>query len=374
MKTIEEKITALHTHKTKICLVCTGAGAGCQKLIAQVPGASGTLLECFFPYSKEALTDFLGDEPKKFASEETVLAMAAKAWRRGVEIVVRQGGDVRDVMGVAVTGVIATNRPLRGEHRVFIAVRTAKEFFVVHFVFPKGSDGLSLLGRIHEGEISDMLTLNMIFHLIGIEQIIIPAEAIQGEDLKVKGGGIVLNPRKIKQNVEAIDLDPTKHVLFEGSFNPLHFGHERIAKEVELLTAKKVVYVITNYHPDKGGVDGNDLQIRLNQFQNLAPVLATDGLKLYVDKAKAFPGFSFIVGVDTLKRILDQKYYCESVAKILETFEKCQTHFFVADRHDGEEMVNFDVLREKIPVQFQGMFTQIATTVNISSTALRRLK
>ena len=57
-KDIKRKVEMLHSSRTKVCLVATGAGSGCQNLISPVVGASSTLLECFLPYSREALADF----------------------------------------------------------------------------------------------------------------------------------------------------------------------------------------------------------------------------------------------------------------------------------------------------------------------------
>ncbi len=375
MKTIEDKIAALHAGRLKVCLVCTGAGAGTQNLIAQVPGASNTLLECLFPYSKESLADFLGAEPEKFASEETAMKMAARAWRRGQELVVRQGGDVRDVVGLAVTAVIATNRSLRGEHRVFIAARTAGGFFVSHAGFAKGEDGLSVLGRKREGELCDILTLNMLLYLAGIEPVNVPED-------------VTLSPRQVEYRLEIDEakycfvevdgtpaelssLDPSKHVLFPGSFRPLHFGHEKIATEVESLAGKKVVYMITNCHPDKGEIEREELLGRLDQFRYVAPVLVTNDLSLCLDKARAFPGFSFIIGADTLKRLLDPKYYTTTVEEVLDELQQLGVHFYVAGRHEGGEVVDLETLRDIIPTPFWGLFTQLATVIQVSSTDIR---
>lgn len=371
METTEEKIAALHGSGKKVCLVCTGAGAGCQNLISQIPGASNTLLECFFPYSKEALGDFLGVEPEKFASEDTALRMAARAWRRATEIVARQGGDVREAVGVAVTGVIATSRPLRGEHRVFIAARTDEGFHFSQVTFLKDDKNLSALGRIREGEICDVLALNMILYCAKIPQIVIPGVSLRSLYLALTGDGVVQSPEEVKQDPKISVIHPDKHVLFEGSFKPLHFGHERIAREVERLTGKQVVYVITNKHPDKGGITEAEIETRTAQFQWLSPVMVTESLKLFVDKAKVFPGFSFLVGVDTLKRILDPKYEVP-VEDVLKTFEECQTHFFVANRHGEEGLLRLETILENIPSRYRRMFTQVATVANVSSSALRQ--
>ncbi len=386
---MQEKIKILHDSKIKVCIAVTGGGAGLQNLISQVPGASATLLECFFPYSKEAMVEFLGFEPEKFASEETALFIAAKAWRKATAILAKQGKDTRDAVGIGVTAAIATNRLLRNEHRVFVAARTAKEFFVVKIVFPKKEDGSSELGRILEGELCDIFALNMIFHCAGIEQLSIPNFSLQGDiALGSLERGKILQIRKVEENIQINPgshffikkngqqedlktLDPSKHVLFEGSFNPLHFGHEFIEKEVKMRTGKEVVYVITNSHPVKGPVPQEDLLARVGQFHFLAPVLVTDNLKLFLDKVNAFPGFTFTIGIDTLERIIDPQYYEISVEDILEIFLKKDAHFLVVVRKGEQGLITLDSTLRNIPERFKGMFAQLSTVADVSSTSLR---
>lgn len=392
-KDIERKVEMLHKSKTMVCLACTGGGFGCQNILGKVPGASSTLLDSFFPYSKEALADYLGFEPDKFASEETSGRMSARAWRRGVEIATRQGKDACEVVGLGLSAVIATNRPLRGEHRVFISARTEKGFFVCRVVFEKRSDGLSLLGRIRESELCDILAVNMILDCARIEQISIPNVGLSGGDLvSVNCDGAIILPRKIEQNVQFdpkgrgcfieangaqtnLDiLDSRKHILFCGSFNPLHFGHERISKEVEMRAGKKVVYSISDRHPIKGKICQEELLARISQFRFLAPVLIINDAQLYLEKARAFQGFDFVIGADALEAIFDAKYYSVSVDEVLKRFGECRTHFFVANRHIGGKNLRFRDLLKNIPERYHRMFTELSSEIDISSTKLRSLR
>ncbi len=389
MNTREGQIEKLHHSPVMAYVACTGAGAGLQDLLAGVPGSSGTILECVLPYSKTALATFLGEEPEKFASAETAYRMATRAWRKGLEYAAKQGGLAdKNIVGLGLTAAIATNRALKGDHRVFVALRSNKGLFSVSIRFLKRADGMSLIGREQEGKICDLVALSMLLHTAGIEQIPLPKKGLESDDLFETEDGFMILPREIifrssmyeantvffPEGVVAKSdtLHKDRHIIFAGAFNPLHFGHETIAKEAELRTNKKVVYAISDSHPDKGIVGKEELIERIAQFHFLALVMITKNLPLYADKAKAFPGFSFIIGADTLDRILDPKYYTtSSVEEILEVLHKAQIEFLIADRHTKDGTSHLKESLNKIPSHYRDMFVQLSTKADISSTMLR---
>jgi nicotinamide mononucleotide (NMN) deamidase PncC len=371
MNTTTELIAALHAGPLRMSIVATGAAAGLQRLVTSVPGASATLLSSAFPYDQHALSDYLGFKPAQFASEETALAMAARAWRHAHELSLRRGDDPGTAIGLAATGVIASNRAIRGEHRLFLAVRAGKGFLSAKVTFPKREDGLSRLGRELEAETADLLALNMALYAADLSQVGVAGDGLLGDLAERSGGLLALLPRPVTPTVAPLELSPETHVLFDGSFNPWHYGHEKIAAEVELRTGKKVAYVITDSHPDKGSVQAGELAARVAQFQLVAPILVTENLRLYVDKADAHPGFARIIGADTLARVLDPKYGVPT-DEVLRRLEASGASFFVADRPHGKDAATFDSLRARIPSHYLGMFTRLSTTADISSTVARQ--
>jgi hypothetical protein len=368
---IRYKIAALHKTPAKICLVVTGASAGCQQLITSVPGASGTLLESRLPYDRVALSRFMKRPEKVYpVTEETALDMAARAWRNARGIILSQEGDPEQAFGVAVTGVIDAGRAQRGELRLHMAVRGSNDFLVANVMFGKDADNRSVLGREREGELSDLMALNLILLASGLDQIAFPNDHLSGNLADMGGAGSILAPFRVLPTVTSTEVDPNRHVLFDGSFNPWHHGHENIADEVELRTGKKVVYVITDSHPNKGPVLPEELSARVGQFCRLAPVLVTKGLKLYVDKAEAHPGFSRVIGADSLCRLLDPVYGVPA-SEVLQRLRDSGAHFFVADRPHGADAATFEEVSRQIPPMFLDMFTRLGTVIDASSTAAR---
>ena len=311
--TLTESIATFHAGKTLVYIACAGAGAGCQNILSRVPGASNTILECLFPYSNEALADFLGERPGKSASLQTAINMATRAWLRGRDLARKRGADPDRVVGLGLTAVVATNRALRGEHRVFIARRSSAGLFSLQAFFGKNAQGLSVLGRERECDLCDIFAVNMLLDHAGIAQVSFPTAALKSDDIldregegtlrireyvspespkEAAGNNVVVMPDG--QKVPVATLSPSQYVLFPGSFNPLHSGHEQIAGEVTQSTGKTVVYTINLDHPVKGSLTDEESECRVKQFEWRAPVLITRGLPLFLDKAEAFPGFSFI--------------------------------------------------------------------------------
>ena len=81
-------VAELHETPTLLVVYATGAGAGLQQLLWAQPGASKTLLEAQFPYSREALIDLLGEEPAQYCSREAAIRMAVAAHARCRELAI----------------------------------------------------------------------------------------------------------------------------------------------------------------------------------------------------------------------------------------------------------------------------------------------
>ena len=95
-------------------------------------------------------------------------------------------------------------------------------------------------------------------------------------------------------------------LLFPGSFNPLHEAHQKMMAIAEARLGFRGAFELSIENPDKPLLDYIEIHKRLAQFQ--LPVWLTR-LPTFTQKAQNFPSASFVVGIDTLVRIADPKYY-----------------------------------------------------------------
>jgi hypothetical protein len=388
---VEERVQAIIASGAKIVVSATGAGLGLQGLIGSVGGASEVLLDAVTPYAQPALEDFIGHVPKKFCSREVALWMASAAHRRAQELAMRMGRLHDHFVGVGITGSIRTLKPKRGPHVVHIATRGSTGFKTLTVNFEKG-----LLSRAEEAKLTDVL---------GLEALFCAAARDDGGDMSPFMDGFGLHSEQCFEQTDGAarfitekvgplslgedelhglpvfmpdgsrtrlaNLNRDQCILFPGSFNPLQYGHERMALQCEQMTGKKVVFCITNKHPDKGVIPDNELLARAEQFRWRWPVAFTRGDALYIEKARQFSGFGFLIGADAALGILDAKYYGGVVGleAALREFRCLRTKFHVVGRVCNGEFISPETL--PVPPEFEKLFRPVTGRWDIHSSDLR---
>ena len=117
-----------------------------------------------------------------------------------------------------------------------------------------------------------------------------------------------------------IVVPPSGAVIFPGSFDPLHRGHERMAKIAALRLGKPVDLEISAANVDKPTLSADELQRRLSRLTRptqLSDITIWITLAAtFAEKANIFPEATFIVGADTIRRIADAQYYDHDPAKM----------------------------------------------------------
>ncbi len=108
---------------------------------------------------------------------------------------------------------------------------------------------------------------------------------------------------------ESAEIEPRG--LLSGAFNPLHAGHRELLEVAARQLGGDLCYELSIRNADKQPLALEDVQRRWGQFDGAW--LAVTAAATFVEKSRLFPGRVFVVGVDTAERILQTRFYADSV-------------------------------------------------------------
>ena len=369
---IQYLIRQIHASAAQAVVVVTGGGAQSISRLLRVPGASRTVLEVLVPYSERALTDFLGEWPRQVVSVETAGAMSRQAHRRAVELA---EADV-PLVGIGCTAAIATDRPKRGPHRVHVARCTADSAITYSLELTKG-----LRDREGEDTLAGLLVVRALAEAAGIApNLTIPLApneriAVGGSgdpiDLLVAGA---IDTVLVRADGKITPNGGRNGALLSGSFDPLHVGHRELASVASETLSMPVTLEMSIANVDKPPLSALVIRERLEQFAGIYDVVLTKA-PTFAEKAQVLPGSCFIIGYDTMKRLIDPAYYGDDpqrMTKALSAIAKSRGRFLVAGRLD--DGIFRTLADAPAPTEFRDMFESIPEhrfRRDISSTHLR---
>ena len=369
---IQDVIRRIHAGPAQAVVVVTGGGAQAITWLLTVPGASRTILETLVPYSERALESFLGERPRRIADSETAQMMARRAYCRAVKLA---DADV-PVVGVASTAAIATDRKKRGAHRAHVARRTSDSAVTYSLEFKKG-----LRDREGEDTLTSMLIVQALAEASGIPvDFALPLDATEHIDVRGSGDPVDLLVAGAVDSV-LVGADGTitangrpQGAVLSGSFDPLHVGHRDLASVASETLEMPVTLEMSVANVDKPALTAPAVRERLSQFVGTYDVVLTKA-PTFAEKARVLPGCCFVIGYDTMKRLVAPKYYDGSernMMSALATIAELNGRFLVAGRlEDGVFRTLSDV---EVPSEFLDIFESIPESSfrhDISSTHLR---
>ena len=374
-------IKSIHNSPTQLVLVVAGAGTAALSELLAVGGASRTLLEAIVPYSNASFTDFLnGKVPKQYASEQTARLTAGCAFNRAKQLVQHTDYVDAQVIGLACTAAIASDRPKKGEHRAHIACWSQDRVVSQSITLDKGKRT-----RVEEELAVSHLIVQMLAEASGVAydmsvelldgdqliQEIYDFRAIADQLFNRQIGYFGLNDHgriRTPDNAHPVTLLP-------GSFNPLHEGHLGLAQVATELLDRPIAFELSAFNVDKPPIPVDEVLRRISQFAGQHPIYVSNA-PTYLGKSQLFPGATFVVGYDTAARVIAPRYYQESEEKMLAALETIQArgcHFLVAGRTDKDGI--FRTLDDMtVPDGFESLFSAIPAEMfrnDISSTQLR---
>ncbi len=331
--TQNELVQAIHNSPTKASLIITGGGTGVLPILLANGNGSKTIIGAEVPYSNAHLKDIIGHFDKA-VSKETSMAMAKKAYDNAI----RYGADVLDAVGIGLTASLAkvpTEREGR-IHEVYITAKSAFKETTIHVIF--NADGNPSYRPLEEMYCSD-LVLHLLSRYSGVEEyIILPSDTLTITEEVTNRSYIQAFPTT-DGFVPLVDVKFKTNLIFPGSFNPVHEGHKEMANIASEIYKETPMLEISIENVDKGRMTKEQISERLSKIHasKYLNVVALTEAPTFVDKARLFPGATFIIGYDTAVRIIDPKY-AGPVEDVLKCFEENNTHFIMFPRIVGGKL------------------------------------
>jgi nicotinamide mononucleotide (NMN) deamidase PncC len=353
----------LHASPWRGVFYITGGGALLIADLLTTPGASSTVLEMQVPYAEAALTGLLGRPPEQACSAVTARAMAMAAFLRARQLAAAGGPIAADapLFGLACSASLATVRVKRGTHRAHVALQTAAATYDAQIAF----DG--------DRETEERELLDLLWHALA-QTLALPLEVTVAARPMVAHTPAQRQWRDLilGETLAAPTMPHDGRLLLPGAFNPIHRAHERMLAVAEARTGLAGAFELSIVNVDKPLLDYTEIDQRLRQFAR--PVWLTR-LPTFIDKARQFPGCTFVIGIDTLIRILEPRYYGSAAARdaAVAALADLGTRFVVFGRHLGGAFLTLEDLQ--LPSRFRAHCVGISAAEfsdPVSSTDLRR--
>lgn len=164
--------------------------------------------------------------------------------------------------------------------------------------------------------------------------------------------------------------------LLPGSFNPVHEGHRRMLATgaARLGAGTGAAFELAIVNPDKPPLSPADAAARLAGFAGDEAVWLTRA-PTFPEKARIFPGATFAVGVDTIARIAEARYYGgpEGLARAIALLGRCRFLVFGRRAETGFATLASTALPEALRALCIGV-SEAEFRADISSTELRRTR
>ena len=367
-------IEAIHRSPTMAVVIASGGGARSLAWLLGTAGASRTLLDVQVPYSAAAMGALLGDSPGSAVSPAVAEEIARAAYARALAL----RPDRAPVAGIGATAAIASDRPKRGSHRCFVASWTDAAATLY---------GLTLVKGLRDRREEDRLVSELIVHALA---------AACGVDAELPGGlhedervEVTNRPHGdpveelLQGRVDSVTVRPDGAMLagerftggvLAGSFDPFHEGHRALACAAGGILESDVAFELSVFNVDKPPLTRDEVDGRVAQLAGRGTVVLTRA-PTFRDKARLFPGCTFVVGWDTAVRLAEPRYYGgdeAGMARALAAIGRLGCRFLVAGRvHDGVFRSPAEV---RMPDGLESLVSPIpeaAFRYDLSSTELR---
>eukprot|EP00980_Cylindrotheca_fusiformis_P030914 scaffold25626_cov137-Cylindrotheca_fusiformis.AAC.5 len=421
------------TQRTSCCIAVAGGGGTAISCLASKSGASQFLLDGAITYSRKSYLSYVALPSSTTGFYYTSMDAGKLASRASLLRALRfQTGDIRVMprcVGVGCTSALKSTLG-KGDSRAYIVATKADGSQLALYISLENGDRtrqeeelcisywvLRALDLIQQNSVAkeDVITSGKEVTVEATwtskdrnqDECIVAAKQILDGNAKA----VVLVPiyedgRPVSFQALDVPVLPNGALFFPGSYNPPHKGHVELAqaalrtenerKRYSRSDNRSVFMELSIANADKPSIDPETVSERLSHFLELETLPSHWGVvltraPLFSEKVtvlqscidtfdRSVPNLSFVIGTDTLTRIIDPKYYNNDRAKMEEALHSMKgVNFLVGGRveqkgGDSSRFVSGSNEIKELPASLQEMFTIIGEDefrVDISSTQIR---
>ena len=338
----------------KAVLNVAGGGTEVFPWLLARGGGSATLLSGRIPYDPADFRAILGVDPGRLVDARAARGLAMAAFRQAVRL--RPDLDPAGLIGIGATSKLAMAASVAErtgrDHEIHLALQTADRTLARSIVLPPAGD------RVWQERINALAILNLLAEATGLAGVPLAADGLAvdpdrisevGTDAASCGslgipallaGRVAWQAQRIEDRsvlVSAAEIStPPTRLILPGSFRPLHAGHLRMAEIAADLVGEPCAFELSVFHPEKPPLDYLSIADRVGRFAGVRGWLLLTDAPTYLDKARLFPGSTFVVGHDTAVRIVEPRWYGGIAARdaMLDELEALGVRLLVFGRVD----------------------------------------
>ena len=159
-----------------------------------------------------------------------------------------------DVVGIGCTAALTTDRSRRGTDRCFIAAQTAKRTMIDFIAF---NNAHSETSRAQQERACSDAVINLLARVAGVTDgpLSLPIGNIETDHVAAPLAWQALLAGINASTLNELATPSPVKLLFPGSFNPLHQGHQDMVRIAEDISGELAVLEISTFNVDKPPID-----------------------------------------------------------------------------------------------------------------------